>query len=729
MKTTTRFLFVLATFAPGVPAHAQALQRQQRIASHVTITRDDWGIAHVHGRTDAEAVFGMIYAQAEDDFNRIEMNYLTALGRTAEAEGESALYSDLREQLYVDPVQLRDEYRRSPLWIRRLMDAWADGLNYYLATHPEVHPKVLTHFEPWMALSFSEGSIGWDVERIDLRQLEAFYGHAPEAAREVAPLPLADAGAPPEPSGSNGIAIGPSNTRDHHAMLLINPHTSFFFRSELQMTSDEGLEAYGAATWGQFFIYQGFNRRMGWMHTSSGVDAIDEYRERVTKHRAGWRYRYGRRSFPVTTRRIALKVHTATGMETRRFTALYTRHGPIIRKADSTWVSVRMMFEPRRALMESYARTKARDLTEFQKVMGLHANSSNNTLYADADGHIGFWHPGFIPRRDPRFDWTKPVDGTDPRTDWHGVMTVAQAPHLIDPASGWVYNSNNWPWSAAGPSSQRRSDFPAYVETGTTESPRGRNMLRLLPGRRHFTLDTLLAVAYDSYLPAFDTLLPPLLRAWDALASTDPLKERLRAPIEVLRGWDYRWSASSIATTVAIYWATAAGRRSFDAAAQAGLSTDDHLAAHGDPALLLDALGTACDKLTLDFGSWRTPWGEVNRFQRLTDEITPAFTDTGASIPVPFPSARWGSLASFGAHAYPGTKRWYGTSGNSFVAVVEFGDSIRARAVTAGGESGDPHSPHFNDQAARYASGALRTVYFYPSQLAGHTERTYHPGQ
>src|ERR671939_258480 len=136
----------------------------------------------------------------------------------------------------------------------------------------------------------------------------------------------------------------------------------------------------------------------------------------------------------------------------------------------------------------------------------------------------------------------------------------------------------------------------------------------------------------------------------------------------------------------------------------------------------------ASDKLQADFGKWQTPWGEINRFQRLTGDIVQPFNDAQPSIPVGFTSAIWGSLASFGARPYPGTKKWYGTSGNSFVAVVEFGDSVRAIAVTAGGESGDPASRHFTDQALRYSTGDLREVYFYPSQLAAHTERTYHPG-
>ncbi|HEX7918871.1 MAG TPA: penicillin acylase family protein, partial [Gemmatimonadales bacterium] len=469
-------LLLVVAAAPLAAQSRTDLARQRRTAARVTITRDDWGIAHVHGPTDADAVFGMIYAQAEDDFNRIEANYLTSLGRNAEADGESAVYSDLRQRLYIDPVELKAEYRRSPPWLRRLMDGWADGLNYFLATHPDVHPKVLTRFEPWMALSFSEGSIGGDIERIGLRDLEGMYSPTAVEMREVEPG--SGDGEPPDPGGSNGIAIAPALTQNGHALLLINPHTSFFFRSELQVTSDEGLNAYGAATWGQFFIYQGFNPRLGWMHTSSGVDNIDEFRFPVLRTAQGWRYRYNGRLVPFRTKRVSIRVRTPEGMTTRRFTTYYTHSGPVIREMDSAWVSVAMMHAPRRALTQSFIRTKARNRAEFVRAMAAHTNSSNNTIYADADGHIAYWHSNFIPRRDTSFDWTRPVDGSDPRTAWRGVLSVDQTPKLLDPASGWLYNSNNWPWSAAGPSSQRRQDFPAYVETGRTESPRGRHALR-----------------------------------------------------------------------------------------------------------------------------------------------------------------------------------------------------------------------------------------------------------
>jgi acyl-homoserine-lactone acylase len=733
MKTLALALTFAVASLPSLAAQTPDLARWEREARNVTIVRDDWGIPHVHGRTDADAVFGLMYAQAEDDFNRVEMNLLNAMGRTAEAEGESSLWQDLRIRLVTDLDSARALYRRSPVWLRQLMDAWADGLNFYLARHPEVHPKVLTRFEPWMALTFTEGSIGWDIERVDLRALAAFYGQGPGArgqetgATEDEGAPDTAEAAPREPGGSNGIAVGPSLTTDHHAMLLINPHTSFFFRAEVQVTSDRGLNAYGAVTWGQFFVYQGFNDRVGWMHTSSGVDNIDEYLETVTPRGSGYVYRYRNAELPMRAEPLTLRYRSPTGMAERRFTIYRTRHGPVVRRAGDRWVTVRLMHDPLNALIQSYTRTKARDMAAFRRSLELHTNSSNNTVFAGAGGHIAYWHSNFIPRRDTAFDWTRPVDGSDPRTDWHGVLSVEQTPHVVDPASGWLYNSNDWPWAAAGPDSPRRADFPAYVESGGP-SARGRHAVRVLEHARAWTLDSLRAGAYDSFLPWFERTIPALVRAWDAAPAGEPLRERLQGPIAALRDWDLRWSVASVPTALAVFWGTAVTRQTGRAARAAGLPVEDYVATQAPGAELLAALAAACDSLTAAFGTWRTPWGEINRFQRLTGDIVQPFNDSGPSIPVGFTSAVWGSLASFGARPYPGTRKWYGTSGNSFVAVVEFGDSVRARAVTAGGESGHPDSPHFDDEAQRYATGDLREVYFYPSQLRGHTEREYHPG-
>jgi len=706
----------LATAAP----EKNELARWERRARNVTIVRDDWGIAHVFGKTDADTVFGAMYAQAEDDFNRVETNYINAIGRLAEAEGESKIYQDLRMKLFIDPDAMKSQYTSSPEWLKSLMGAFADGLNYYLFKHAEVKPRVIERFEPWMALTFTEGSIGGDIERVNLKQLEAFYGKT-----QVSDAFLPDNAEPAEPTGSNGMAIAPSNTLSHHALLLINPHTSFFFRSELQMVSDEGLNAYGAATWGQFFIYQGFNEHTGWMHTSSGVDAIDEYLETVEKKGDRLYYKYGNEERPVVVTEIAVPYKTDHGLATRKFTIYRTHHGPIIGEIGGKWISIRLLQEPVKQLIQSYTRTKTKDYQSFRRTMELQANSSNNTIFADSAGDIAYFHGNFIPKRDTGFDWTKPVDGSNPATEWHGVLSLDETPHLLNPKSGWLYNCNNWPWSAAGPSSPKREDYPAYVETGG-ESARGLHAIRVLQGTRDFTLDSLIAAAYDSYLTWFEKPIPALVKAWENAADDNPLKARLADEIEVLRKWDLRWSSSSVATSLAVFWGEDVQRRLDIDARKRGLTADTVSAAA--PQQLLESFAAASDRLATEFGSWKTPWSEINRYQRLNGDIVQRFADSQPSIPVGFTSSRWGSLASFAARAYPGTKRWYGTSGNSFVAVVEFGDRVRAKAVTAGGESGHPSSPHFNDEATRYSTGNLREVYFYRSQLAGHTEREYHPG-
>lgn len=722
-------LFLLTILLLWIPVYVAAgggggeEARWERQARNASIVRDDWGIAHVTGKTDADAVFGMIYAQAEDDFNRIETNYLNAMGRLAEAEGESAIWRDLRMKIFIQPEELKKQFAESPLWLKKLMTAWADGLNFYLAKHPEVKPHVITKFEPWMALSFTEGSIGGDIETINLGPLQAFYGSQTTTAALAG---LEEPWFLKEPSGSNGIAISPKNTTDGKALLLINPHTSFFFRSELQMTSGEGLNAYGAATWGQIFIYQGFNEHLGWMHTSSAVDAIDEWRESVLKKGDKYFYKFGGEERPLLTSVIKVPYKTPNGMAERSFTIYRTHHGPVVRRDDTTgdWITVGLMNEPVKALTQSFTRTKARNYREFRQIMELHANSSNNTLYADADGNIAYFHANFIPRRNLKFDWTKPVDGSDPESDWKGLLSFEESPNLLNPASGWVYNSNNSPWSAAGPSSLKQSDFPKYVDNGI-ESARGLHAIRVLENRKDFTLDRLREAAYDSYLPWFEKTLPALIAAWDKLPQGDPLKTKLSGQISILREWNLRWSTDSVATSLAVFW----GRELLRSLGPSpGVPPQEMVAAKATPAQLVEALMRASDRLTADFGNWRTPWGEINRFQRLTGDIVQPFSDSAPSIPVGFTSGNWGSLASFGASPTRSTKKWYGTAGNSFVAVVEFGKKVRAKAVTAGGESGDPKSRHFNDQATRYAGGDLREVYFYPSQLKGHVERKYVPG-
>ncbi|WP_296678394.1 penicillin acylase family protein [Novosphingobium sp.] len=678
------------------------------------ITRDDWGIAHVTGKTDADAVFGMIYAQAEDDFGRIEMNYLTSLGRRAEAEGESALWQDLRQRLWTDPDDLKGQYAKSPLWLKKVMQGWAAGLNRYLADHPQVKPRVLTRFVPWMALSFSEGSIGGDIEKISLTQLQAFY-----EKRSIAKTDDERGLVRREPLGSNGFVIAPPRSASGKALLLINPHTSFFFRSEQQVTSGEGLNAYGAATWGQFFIYQGFNAKAGWMHTTSGADNVDEFAESISPAGAGFTYRYGAESRPVKVKPVTLSYRAADGtMASRTFNTYATHHGPVVRAEGDKWVAAALMNRPVAALQQSFLRTKVSNIADFRNVAALKANSTNNTLFADNMGEVALFMPQFMPLRDQRFDYTLPVDGSDPATDWKGLHGVNTLPEVVNPANGWAFNVNDGPWWAAGKDSPKQAGFPRYLDSAGIR-PRTPHAIAVLSANPRFTLDSLVTAAYDPWLPSFAQLIPTLVAA--QASAPDP--KRAEA-VAMLAKWDCKWGLDSTETSLAVFWGEDLAALVASEAAARRVKIEDWIAARATPEQRLAALDTAMARLTADFGSWKVPWGEINRFQRNDGSIQQTFDDAKPSTPVPFASANWGSLAAFGASRYPGTKRYYGTYGNSFVAAVEFGARVKARAVTAGGVSGDPASPHFADQAQRYADGNLRPVYFYPDELAGHIKST-----
>ncbi|MDN5924049.1 MAG: penicillin acylase family protein [Xanthomonadales bacterium] len=716
----------------AITQNSPADARLHAAAQRATITRDDWGIPHIHGKSDADAVFGMIYAQCEDDFSRVQANLLTALGWSARAQGESAIWDNLRYQLFIDPVVLKHDYAKSPPWLKKLMNAWADGLNWYLATHPDVHP-VITHYEAWMALSFTEGSIGGDIERVNLSELAKFYG-----ADAATTLALAQVTPPTwvDPIGSNGIAIAPKLTANGHALLLINPHVTYNFRTESQMTSDEGLDAYGASTWGQFFIYQGFNQHIGWMHTSTGVDAVDEFIETIAKKDGKYFYQFGDKQLPVSTRDISIEYRKDDGsMGTRTFTAFFTQHGPIVRSVHGKWIAKALMNRPIPALEQSWLRTKATDRASYMKVADLKANSSNNTLFADDKGHIAFLAPQFIPKRDNAFDYLKPVDGSNPATAWQGLTPIKAMPNVIDPANGWVFNSNNWPYSAAGTHSPKRDDFPQYMDS-FGENARGIHAISMLRGAHDFSKAKLITDAYDSYLPAFARLIPILVKDFAALAADDPLKAKLAGPVAVLKDWDDRWGIASIPTTLAVTWGDKLWNDVTPAAIADGVdahTTDlmqiNYIANKATPQQRLGALSDTLDRLEKDFGYWGVPWGQVNRYQRLDDAIHPHYDDAKPSIPVPFTASRWGSLAASNAHRWPNTNKYYGRSGNSFVAAVEFGPKVSARVIHVGGQSGHPNSTHFTDQAERWSTGDLRSVVFWPQQLKQHTQRTYHPGE
>ena len=723
-KLFSYFFLVLLLVACGSNETPTEVERWEKHAANTTIIRDDFGVPHIYGKTDADAVFGLLYAQCEDDFNRVEQNYIWAIGRLAEVEGEEALYSDLRARLFMSKEKAIANYEKSPPWLKKLCDAFADGVNYYLHTHPEVTPKLLTKFEPWMPMYFSEGSIGGDIERISTRKIAAMYEKGISFPKSAA-LEMEKQAAELEPQGSNGIAISGKLTQSGNAMLLINPHTSFYFRGEVHAVSEEGLNAYGAVTWGQFFIYQGFNEKTGWMHTSTYTDVMDEFVETVIEEDGELFYQYGEELRPVEVSEVTLKYKDGAEIKERNFPAYRTHHGPITHMEGDRVVASAMMWEPVKALEQSYIRTKQSGYDGFRKMMDIRTNSSNNTVYADADGNIAYFHGNFIPVRDTLFDYSAPVEGKDPRTDWKGLHTVDENILVLNPQNGWIQNCNSTPFTSALEFSPKRGEYPNYMSVDQ-ENFRGVHAIELLRNRSGYTIDSLIKLAYDPYLPAFEALIPGLVEAYDRSSKE---VTGISEAINVLRAWDFRTSKESIAMTLAHFYGTAYGREGVRPFPMSDMEAMSYFGNESADKERLEIFKKVLAQLESDFGTWKMAWGEVNRYQRINGDIYQAFDDDKPSIPIGFASGRWGALAAYGARYFNNTRKIYGTRGNSFVAVVEFGERVKAKSMLAGGQSGDPSSPHFDDQAQRYADAQFKEVAYYKEEVLKRAEETYHPGK
>ncbi len=726
MKKYFVFLFIISVFlACETPGPADEHSKWEEQASRVEIIRDDFGVPHIYGKSDADAVFGLLYAQCEDDFRRVERNYIWATGRLAELEGEQAIYSDLRANLYMTEAEAIAAYEKAPAWLKELCQAFADGVNYYLATHPEVKPQVITRYEPWMPMFFSEGSIGGDIEQIPLRRIEAFYSQNKGLALNEDGNSLNIQKLIDEPKGSNGIAVSGELTKSGNAMLLINPHTSFYFRPEVHVVSEEGLNAYGAVTWGQFFVYQGFNEDTGWIHTSTFVDFIDEFVENVSKNENKLQYQYGDEMRDVEVKEVTLKYKEGEQLKEKSFTFYRTHHGPITHKIEDRWVATKINWDPVNALIQSYSRTKLSNYDEFKKMMEIRTNSSNNTVFADSEGNIAYFHGNFIPVRDDSFDFQRPVEGSDPKTDWKGIHKVEESILILNPGTGWIQNTNSTPFTAAGAWSPKREDYPRYMAPDR-ENFRAIHAVKVLDEAEDLTLDSFIELAYDPYLPAFEKLIPELLAA--ARSSGNLTSEESQA-IEVLRNWDYRTSSESVAMSLAHFY----GMNYLREIGSLNRFIDDpsikETYEQATDAEILAVFKMTIEEMNSDFGTWNTPWGEINRFQRLTGDIDLKFDDSKPSIPVGLASGTWGALAAYGATATPETKKLYGYRGNSFVAVVEFGEKVKAKSLLAGGQSADPNSPHFYDQAQRYADAMFKDVAFYREDVEKRMKEKYAPGK
>ncbi|MBD3749806.1 MAG: penicillin acylase family protein [Sphingobacteriales bacterium] len=699
------------------------IKRYQAEAQQVEIIRDHYGVPHIYGKTDANAVFGLMYAQCEDDFKRVEMNYVEKLGRLSELNGAKDIYNDLMIRLMIDSTDAISDYQKSEPWMKDLLNAYADGINYYLYTHPKVKPALLTKFKPWYPYLWTDGSIGAiSTADITVGELQNFYSNGTETGA-VAPKHY------DQQTGSNGFAIAPENTKDGHAILWINPHTTFYFRPEVEINSEQGLRVYGAVTWGQFFVYQGFNDYCGWMHTSNNVDVADAYIEKIVMKNGAPYYEYDGKLYPVIQKKTTIKYLEDGKMKQKNFNTYFTNNGPVMAKRDGKWISLTSYNRAAKSLVQSWIRTKSKGFEDYKKAMDLLANTSNNTVFADRDGNIAYWHGNHIPKRDPKYDWSKPVDGSTSATAYQGLHTVDEGVHIYNPKNGWLQNCNSTPFTAAGIYSPKKEDYPPYMAPDG-ENFRGINAVRILRKEHEFTLDKVIETGYNTYLSAFEVLIPPLLNAWEKDSISYP---QLQKPIQTIKKWDYHSGVNSVATTLAIEWAQklspAIMQVYIDQGEKDQVEKTKEFAKTASNEKLLETMAETINELRSKFGKWEMPWGELNRFQRLTGKINEVYDDSKASIPVGFASALWGQIPSFNSRYMPGTQKRYGVSGNSFICAVEFGPRIKAKSLLAGGESGDVNSPHFNDQAKMYTEGKFKDVLFYKEDVLKNVEKRYHPGE
>jgi penicillin amidase len=686
-----QFAFILvAIIMFETPLFAQS----DPLAKNVTIYRDTYGVPHVFGRTDASTVFGFAYAQAEDNFWRVEENFILALGRASELYGEKSLDEDRLNHALEIPRLAREEYARLDRHMRSLCDAYAAGFNYYLARHPEVKARLLTKIEPWYTLAFIRYNYfqnGFARDR-SLRRL----------GLQTAAL---DSDLKPH-TGSNGWVVGPSRSATGNAMLFINPHLPFFGPGQVyegHVHSDEGWNFTGYTRFGFPLPYVGHNENGGWVSTDNAADLTDVYFETFDDPSRPLAYKYGKGYRLATEHVEEIKVKTANGLETRKFTMRKTHHGPILAARDGKLLAVRMAkFESDGWLREWYDMTRATSLAAMKRAMTPLNMLFGNVMYADRQGNTWYLYNGAVPKRDPRFDWTGPVDGSDPATEWQGYHTIDELPQLTNPKTGWMQNCNTTPFLLTSEGNPDPKQFPKYmVQEG--DNPRGAISREILSSKAKFTFDEWRQVAFDTRVMNAAKRLPGLLAA---LKQTED--SRLREVHDELARWNQRSTNDSVAMTIFSLWHDRVG---------------------GDQnANQLSALNEALDTLQRDFGTWKVAWGELTRLQRIDESKDEDFQDSKPSLAVSGVNGNDGAVFTFYATPERGQKRRYGVAGGTYISVVEFAPKVRALSIHTFGASGDPKSRHYMDQAALYTRGEFKPAWLTLDEIRANLESSYHPG-
>jgi acyl-homoserine-lactone acylase len=670
-----------------------------QLEKQVTIYRDSYGVPHVYGATDAACVFGYIYAQAEDNFWQIEDSYIRSLGRAAEIHGAKALPEDLMVHALEIPRLAKAEYERSSPRMRELADALAAGLNHYLASNPNVKPRLLTRFEPWNVYAFNRYALY-------VMFLGKNTGVAPESIVKLSS----------QIQGSNTWAIAPKKTSAGHAMLFINPHQPFFGPGqwyEGHVQSQQGWHVSGASFFGSGFPTIGHNENLGWSHTVNKPDVFDVWEETFDKADDPLAYKYGTTYRKAERWTVPIKV----GAETKQFHFLKTHHGPVLGERNGKKLSVKFArLEEGGQIEEWYEMGRAKNLAEFKKAMTRVAIPLFNTMYADREGNIFYVYNGAIPRRSTKFDWSKPVDGSDPETEWAGYHPFDELPQVENPKSGFAQNCNSTPFTTTVYDNPDPARFPAYM-VGEADTARARISRRILWNAEKFTFEDWAKAAFDTTIIEAETEIPRIVARWEEIRKQDPARAaKLTGPITELREWNHVSTVSSKAMTLFTSWYLRTHRTPLSPAGNA----------KADP---LDALEKAVDDLAKSFGTWEVAWGEVNRLQRAHTGGEEGFDDRKSSIPVAGAPGDLGVVFNFYARPEKDQKRRYGVAGHSFVSIVEFGPVVKARSILVFGANSDPQSRNYTDQSELYAKQQFKPAYFSSAEVKSNAVRAYSPGQ
>ena len=582
----------MVLFLSHIAAAQKINSSHGRLARSVTIYRDTYGVPHVFGRTDASTVFGFAYAQAEDNFWRVEENFIHALGRASEVYGERTLNDDRLNRALEIPKLAREEYARLDKHMRSLCDAFAAGFNYYLERHPEVRPRLLTTIEPWYTLAF----IRYNYYQNGFSRDRTFRRTQLQTAAIDTDLK--------EHTGSNGWVVGPSRSATGHAMLFINPHLPFFGSGQVyegHVHSDEGWNFTGYTRFGFPFPYVGHNENGGWVSTDNAADLTDVYLETFDDPARPLAYKYGKGYRLATERVEELRVKTATGFETRRFTMRKTHHGPILAARDGKMLAIRMAKHDSDGwLREWYDMTRATSLAAMKRAMKPLNMLFGNVMYADRQGNTWYLYNGAVPKRDPRFDWTGPVDGSDPATEWQGYHTIDELPQLTNPKTGWMQNCNTTPFLLTSEGNPDPKQFPKYmVQEG--DNPRGAISREILASKPKFTFEEWTRLAFDTRVMSAGKRLPELLAALkqELDAQTGSSDARLREVYDELARWNRMATNDSVAMTLFSLW--------HDRVSQ------------NEKEIPLAALKEVVNVLQRDFGTWKVAWGEITRLQRIDE--------------------------------------------------------------------------------------------------------------